>query len=292
MFQGLLWPLTPSPAPEMGLQGLQGRAAGPSLVVAPHVGSGPAPGCPWAALTQALGGCWLSSLPAEPWEPGEQADPWDREPAAFPAPPTHSPGPPSRRALGAAARPALPSGSLAGGGGHRDCPGPPRASHWSLPRPLASQGWGLHGPRGGAPRPVHSPRPAGLCGVPFLPNGGRRHRRPLGASESPWVDGPEPPGQGHSLARGQAHAGSGQASAAPPSAWEPGPQGSRVPGLPLWEAGGGGTGFSGRGVGWGGGRALRAYRGDSGHQPWELWHRWFPRVWPGPCGWHHVCLLP
>lgn len=48
-------------------------------------------GCPESGSTgRVLAAC---RLPAKPWEPGEQADPWDREPAAFPAPPTHSPVP-------------------------------------------------------------------------------------------------------------------------------------------------------------------------------------------------------
>lgn len=248
MFQGLLWPLTPSPAPETGLQGLQGRAAGRSLVVAPHVGSGPAPGCPWAALTQALGGCWLSSLPAEPWEPGEQADPWDREPAAFPAPPTHSPGPALPPGSGGGSPPS-PALRLPGWGG-----GAQRLSRPPPGLPLVSaQTTGI--PRLGSARP-----PGGGSEACALPSASRAVRGPFPSQWRP--EAPPPPGcqreplggrPGAPRAGAQPREGPGprRQRAGERSAWEPEPQGSRVPGLPLWEAGGGGTGFSGRGVGWG-----------------------------------------
>lgn len=321
MFQGLLWPhLRPSPAPRPTsrevaraalVQPPRSGAAGaehPGALAVPRPGprGGPARGllpgprlslcCPESGGTgRVLAAC---RLPAKSWEPGEQADPWDQEPAAFPAPPTHSPGPALPAGLWgrqpAQPCPALPSGFLAGGRGGLDS--------------LSAQGWGLHGPQevGWLHGPVHNPLGQQGCagswppgpgtgqfspsGAPFLPSGRPEAPLPPGCQRALGWTGtepsPEPPGQGTPAV--------GRQSAAPRSAWEPDPQGSRVPGLLLWEAGGGGagTGFSSRRVGWGGGRALRAYRGGSGHQPWELWHRWFPRVWPGPCGWHHVCLLP
>lgn len=128
-------PRGPHPPSPPGAQGPQGLSSRP----VPRGGRTWALPCPGLPGPGALGGRWLSSLPArprEPWEPGEQADPWDPEPAAFPAPPTHSPGPALRRLWGR--QPPRPALGLTGfGGDAQRLFRPPQASRGSPLRPLA-----------------------------------------------------------------------------------------------------------------------------------------------------------
>lgn len=211
MFQGLLWPhLRPSPAPrptsrEVARAALdqppRPGAAGaehPGALAVPRPGprGGPARGllpgprlslcCPESGGTgRVLAAC---RLPAKSWEPGEQADPWDQEPAAFPAPPTHSPGPALPAGLwGRQPAQPCPQASLLGGGGAwtvslpKDgvCMGPRRWGGSTALCTIPSASRAVRGP---------GRRALGLGSlVPqaplFFPAGGQRRRCPLGVRE-------------------------------------------------------------------------------------------------------------